>query len=121
MLTSVLVGAGLTVGTLVLCCLWGLGSFQLALGGHPSGFGAAWPVALLWGLLSLFAFVIASGGVVVLIAFGVDRGRPAVWITLGIAAALIVLFTWGYVAATDAAMLRYNNTGSAEYPQPTGG
>ena len=115
-----MVGAGVTVGTLVLCCLWGLGSYQLALSSHPTGFGAAWPFALIWGLLSLFAFVIASGGIVVLIAYGVDRGRPAIWITLGIAAALIVLFTWGYVAATDATMLRYDNTSTPELPQPTG-
>jgi hypothetical protein len=44
------------------------------------GFGAAWPVVLLWALLSLFVFVLAAGGIVVLIAFGVDEGRPAMWI-----------------------------------------
>jgi hypothetical protein len=76
---NVVVGAGVTVGTLVLCFLWGVGSFQLALDSHPSGFGAGWPFALIWGMLSVFAFVIASGGIVVLIAYGVERGRPAIW------------------------------------------
>ena len=90
--THILVGAGWTVVALVLCCLWGLGSFQLAVRGHPTGFGAAWPVALLWALLSLFVFVLATGGIVV----------------------LIVLVTWGYVSATREAMIRYDNTALPE-------
>jgi hypothetical protein len=117
--TRILVGAGLTVVALVLCCLWGLGAFQLAVRGHPTGFGAAWPVALLWTLLSLFVFVLATGGIVVLIAFGVDRGRPAVWITLAIAAVMIGLVTWGYVVATRAAMIHYDSTAIPEHPQPS--
>lgn len=106
----VMAGTGLTALALVLCCLWGLGAFRLAVRGHPTGFGAAWPVALLWALLSLFVFVLATGGVVVLIAFGVDRGRPAIRVALAVAAVLIGLVTWGYVAATRAAMIRYDNT-----------
>jgi hypothetical protein len=108
-----MVGAGWTIVALVLCCLWGLGALQLALRGHPAGFGAAWLVELLWAALSLFVFVLATGGIAVLIASGVERGRPALWITLAVAAVLFVLVTWGYVAATRAAMIRYDNTGSS--------
>ena len=118
-LIRVAVGAGVTVVALVLCCLWGLGSFQLALLAHPTGFGAAWPVILIWALLSLFLFVLATGGVAVLIAYGVDRGRPAIWICLAIAAVVIALVTWGYVAATSAAMSTYDNSAPPGYPQPT--
>jgi len=107
-----MVGAGFTFVALVLCCLWGLGAFQLAVRGHPTGFGAAWPVALLWAMLSLFVFVLATGGIAVLIGFGVDRGRPALWITLAIAAVLVGVITWGYVAATRAVMIHYDNTAS---------
>ncbi|WP_284741464.1 hypothetical protein [Amycolatopsis sp. RTGN1] len=116
----IMVGTGFTFVALVLCCLWGLGAFQLAVRGHPAGFGAAWPVALLWALLSLFVFVLATGGIAVLIAFGVDRGRPAIWITLAIAAVVIGLVTWGYVVATRTAMIHYDNTASPEHPQPSG-
>jgi len=118
--THLLVGSGVTVAALVLCCLWGMGAFRLAVRGHPTGFGAAWPVALLWALLSLFVFVLATGGIVVLIAFGVDKGRPAIWITLAIAAALIVLITWGYVVVTRATMIRYDNTAPAAYSRSGG-
>ena len=120
MWTHLLVGSGVTVAALVLCCLWGMGAFRLAVRGHPTGFGAAWPVALLWALLSLFVFVLATGGIVVLIAFGVDKGRPAIWITLAIAAALIVLITWGYVVVTRATMIRYDNTAPAAYSRSGG-
>ena len=118
-LTRVAIGAGVTVVALVLCCLWGLGSFRLALLAHPTGFGAAWPVALIWMLLSLFVFVLSTGGVAMLIAYGVDRGRPAIWICLAVAAVVIALITWGYVAATSAAMGAYDNTAPPAYPQPT--
>ena len=117
---QILVGTGLTVVAFVLCCLWGLGAFQLAVRGHPGAFGAAWPVALLWALLSLFFFVLATGGIVVLIAFGVDKGRPAIWITLAIAAVLIGLATWGYVVATRSVMIRYDNTAPWDHHEPAG-
>ena len=114
--TRILVGTGLTVVALVLCCLWWLGAFRLAVHGHS----AAVPVVLLWALLSLFFFVLATGGIVVLIAFGVDKGRPTIWITLAIAAVLIGLVTWGYVAVTRSVMIRYDNTSPWDHPQPIG-
>lgn len=116
----IMAGTVWTVVALVLCCVWGLGALQLALRSHPTGFGPDLLVELLWAALSLFVFVLATGGIAVLIAFGVDRGRPAIWITVAIAAVLFVLVTWGYVAATRAAMIRYDTTGPVEYPQPSG-
>jgi hypothetical protein len=116
----VAVGAGLTVVGVVVCCLWGVGSFQLALQAHPTNFGSNLPVGFLWMFLSAFVFVLATGGVAMIIAYGVDRGRPAIWIHLAVAAVVIVLFTWGYVAATDAAMSAYDNSAPPSYPQPTG-
>ena len=116
----VMIGAGWTVLALVLCCLWGLGAFELALRGHPTGFGPDVVVAFIWAALSLFVFVLATGGIAVLIAFGSDHGRPVAWVTLTIAAILFVLVTWGYVVATRAAMVRYDTTGPVEYPRPSG-
>ncbi len=115
----VAVGAGLTVVGVVVCLLWGLGSFQLALQVHPTGFGANLPVIFLWMFVSAFAFVLATGGVATLIAYGVDRGRPAIWICLAIAAVVVVLFTCGYVTATVAMMNAYDNSAHVGYPQPT--
>ena len=115
-LTRITIGAGLMVAGLALSCLWGLGAFQLALRSHPTGFGANWLVGLLWVAMSLFIFVLATGGIAVLIAYGVDRGRPGIWITLAIGAVLVGLVTWGYVAATDAAMIRYDNSAPAQHP-----
>ncbi len=115
----VAVGAGLTVVGVVVCFLWGLGSFQLALQAHPTDFGSNLPVGFLWVFLSVFVFVLATGGVATLIAYGVDRGRPAIWICLAIAAVVIVVFTWGYVATTVAMMNAYDNSGHTGYPQPT--
>lgn len=113
-----MVVAGLAVGMLVLSCLWGLGAFQLTLLDHPNNFGGNWPALLFWVPLSLLVFVLATGGITVLVMYGVDRGRPAIWITLAAAVVLIVLITWGYVAVTQAAMAPYDS-GPPEYPQPT--
>jgi hypothetical protein len=116
----VAVGTGLTVVGVVVCGLWGLGSFQLALQAHSTAFGANLPIGFLWMFLSAFVFILATGGVATLIAYGVDRGRPATWICLAIAAIVVVLFTWGYVTATVAMMNAYDNSAHPAYPQPTG-